>query len=115
MAEQIHIGDNNLTLDKVVAVAAGQKVALSTDAKERIAAARELVETKLTGGQPVYGVTTGFGALAETNIPHEQLCALQENLILSHAAGVGNPLSRKETRAMLALRAQTLATGRSGA
>ena len=115
MDEKVYIGDDKLSIKKVVSIANGAPVELYAQAKERIAAARALVEAKLAEEQPVYGVTTGFGALAETNIPKDQLCALQENLILSHAAGVGRPLSRPETRAMLALRAQTLATGHSGA
>ena len=75
---------------------------------------RKLVEEKAASDTPVYGVTTGFGGLAEVKIPASDLAALQRNLILSHSAGVGRPLSREETRAMMMLRAQTLAEGFSG-
>ena len=67
-----------------------------------------------SGGEVVYGVTTGFGALAGVRVPPAQARELQERLLRSHAAGVGEPLPREVVRAMLLLRANTLALGHSG-
>ena len=66
------------------------------------------------GDEPVYGVNTGFGDLSTVRIPHDELRALQRNLVRSHAAGVGEPLAEDVVRAILLLRANTLAAGRSG-
>ncbi len=114
MSEPIALGSAALALDSIAAVADGAEVVLSQDARERIDAARSLVEQKVREPEPVYGVTTGFGALAEVKVSPDKLAALQRNLILSHAAGVGRPLSRRETRAMMLLRAQALSEGYSG-
>jgi histidine ammonia-lyase len=114
MSQAIALGAAPLTLESVAQAADGAKVALSSDARQRMQASRAVVERKAAGSTPVYGVTTGFGALAEIKVPPDQLRALQRNLILSHAAGVGRPLSRAETRAMMLLRAQVLSEGYSG-
>jgi histidine ammonia-lyase len=114
MTDTIAIGEASLSLEQVAAVANGAAVALAPGARGRIEAARALVERKAAAPEPVYGVTTGFGALAEIKVGRAELEALQRNLILSHAAGVGHPLSRRETRAMMVLRAHTLASGYSG-
>lgn len=79
---------------------------------------REIVDAVVAGGDQapaVYGVNTGFGALAEVRISASQVAQLQRNLVRSHAAGVGAPLPRDATRGMVFLRAAVLATGRSGA
>jgi histidine ammonia-lyase len=76
--------------------------------------AREVIERLVAAGEIVYGVTTGFGDLATTFIKREDSVQLQENLLLSHAVGVGDPLPRDVVRAMLLLRANTLALGHSG-
>ena len=102
----ITIGKNNLSLENIESVAKGALVSLDESAIPKIQKARLLVEKKTLSKEPVYGVTTGFGALAEVKILPEQIVDLQRNLILSHAAGVGNPLSREETRAMMLLRTQ---------
>jgi histidine ammonia-lyase len=73
-----------------------------------------VVDRKATGDAPVYGINTGFGALAETAIPRDALGALQVNLLRSHAAGVGEPLPVRAVRATMALRANVLAKGYSG-
>ncbi len=112
--ETVVVGDAPLTLEAVALVAQGAEVTLSDKARQRVHKARALVEAKASGSEPVYGVTTGFGALAEVRVSPADMVALQRNLILSHAAGVGAPLSRGETRAMILLRAQTLAAGYSG-
>ena len=107
----IALGAKKLTLEDVELVATGGPIELSAEAKARVDESRKLVEEKAASDTPVYGVTTGFGGLAEVKIPASDLAALQRNLILSHSAGVGRPLSREETRAMMMLRAQTLAEG----
>jgi histidine ammonia-lyase len=103
-----------LSLQDVVAVARGEPVELPPDAVERVRAARVVVESKVDAGETVYGVTTGFGSLANVRIPREQAEALQLGIVRSHAAAVGPALSREEARAMLFLRAHVLALGHSG-
>ena len=88
--------------------------ALSADARSRVCAARRAVEAVEARGEPVYGVNTGFGDLARVRIAPADLRSLQERLILSHAAGLGEPLDAAAVRGMLLLRANTLARGYSG-
>jgi histidine ammonia-lyase len=93
-------------------------VVLPPEARARMDRARAAVDALALAGDSapnVYGVNTGFGALAETRIAAEQIRALQRNLVRSHSCGVGPMLSREVVRAMTALRAQTLALGHSGA
>ena len=90
------------------------RVVLDQGARERIVEARAVIEALVDAGEVVYGVTTGFGALAGRVVPAEDAARLQENLLMSHAAGVGSPLPRDVVRAMLLLRANTLALGHSG-
>ncbi|MDR0965126.1 MAG: histidine ammonia-lyase [Myxococcales bacterium] len=109
------IDGNTLTLEDVSRVAFDRaEVVLDEAAARRIDAARALVDRAAAGDAPVYGVNTGFGTLAETHIAHEDLSRLQRNLIRSHAAGVGDPLSLPEARALMLLRANVLAKGYSG-
>jgi histidine ammonia-lyase len=103
-----------LTLADVAAVAAGADVFFSAASRERVAAARRLVEDAVASGEVVYGVTTGFGALANVRIDPVQASDLQHGIVRSHATAVGRPLSRAEARAMLLLRAHVLALGNSG-
>jgi len=106
----------DLTIADVEAVARhGASAALDVHARERMAEARAVIDTLVARGEVVYGVTTGFGDLATTFIPPEDAARLQDNLIASHAAGVGRPFPREVVRAMLLLRANTLALGHSGA
>jgi histidine ammonia-lyase len=79
-----------------------------------VAEARAVIERLVASCEVVYGVTTGFGALATSFVPPERARELQERLLLSHAAGVGEPLPTEVVRAMLLLRANTLALGHSG-
>lgn len=95
----------------------GRRVALADDARARIVASREAIDALVLrgdSGPSVYGINTGFGALAETRIPQKQIVALQRNLVRSHACGVGPDLSVAEVRAMMLLRAQVVAMGFSG-
>src|SRR6185295_555562 len=112
-AVPVSIGEP-LTLEDVVAVARGAQVTFAGPARERVRAAREVVERAVAGGRTMYGVTTGFGALADTRVAPEQTSALQHGIVTSHATAVGRPLSREEARAMLVLRAHVLALGHSG-
>ena len=105
----------DLGIDDVEAVArGGASVALDGHARERMQEARDVIEALVAEGAVVYGVTTGFGDLASTFIEPAQAGQLQENLLISHAAGVGAPFPREIVRAMLVLRANTLALGHSG-
>jgi histidine ammonia-lyase len=105
-----------LSEDEVVAVARhGAKVVVGDRVAEVMAESRGVVEAHLDDERPVYGLTTGFGALADVRIAPEDLSRLQHNLIRSHAAGTGDLLPAEVVRAMILLRARTLAAGRSGA
>jgi histidine ammonia-lyase len=111
----ILLDGTSLSLDQVLAIAdAGAEVGLATAAAARVDAARALVDRYAAGDEAVYGINTGFGALAETAIPHDALGALQLNLLRSHAAGVDDPLPVRAVRAAMALRANVLAKGYSG-
>jgi histidine ammonia-lyase len=106
----------DLRVSDVVDVArAARAVELAPDAVRRMAASRAVVERVVAEGRTVYGVTTGFGDLADVRIDPAQTARLQRNLVRSHAAGVGDPLPVDVVRAMLLLRAATLAVGLSGA
>jgi histidine ammonia-lyase len=105
----------DLSIADVEAVARrGQPVRLGDDARARMIEARDVVDRLVAAGEIVYGVTTGFGDLATTFIDPADSARLQENLLVSHAVGVGDPLPRDVVRAMLLLRANTLALGHSG-
>ena len=111
----VELDGSGVTVSDVVAVARdGEEVRLSDAAVARMAAARGIVET-LAEGEPAYGISTGFGALANTTIPADRRTALQQSLIRSHAAGMGPPVEPEVVRAMMFLRARTLAFGASGA
>ena len=104
-----------LTIADVESVArTARSAVLAPDARARVAEARAVIDHLVASGEIVYGVTTGFGALATTFVPPERARELQERLLLSHAAGVGEPLPTEVVRAMLLLRANTLALGHSG-
>jgi histidine ammonia-lyase len=101
--------------DEVIAVArGGAKVQLSPNARESMTRNRAHLEAAMAGDRPLYGVTTGFGALASTSIPPADVARLQVALVRSHAAGMGPPVAEEIVRAMLFLRARTLALGMSG-
>lgn len=93
---------------------AARRVRLSDEAADRIRASRAVVERIVASGATAYGITTGFGDLADVRIEPSQTAELQHNLIRSHAAGVGDRLPTDVVRAMLLLRANTLAIGLSG-
>ena len=106
---------NSLGLEEVVEVAREfRKAELSPEAKEAMARSRALVERWVAEGRPIYGINTGFGSLQNVAIPPEEVEALQENILVSHAAGVGDVLPEEVVRAMMLLRANALAKGFSG-
>jgi histidine ammonia-lyase len=111
----LHINGNDLTLEAVREVATEKRpVLLSADAREAVDLARAVVEEIVASNQVAYAITTGVGKLSDVRIVGEQIRELQVNLVRSHAAGVGEPLSVTETRAMMLLRANSLAKGYSG-
>jgi histidine ammonia-lyase len=111
----LHINGNDLTLEAVQEVAAQSRpVLLDPDARPAIDRARAVVDALVAGDKISYAITTGVGKLSDVRIPHEQIRELQVNLLRSHAVGVGPPLSTLETRAMMLLRANSLAKGYSG-
>lgn len=113
---RIEIDGEGLTLEQVERVAndPSVEVAVAPAAEERIRRSRAVVERALAEGRVVYGLTTGFGRLAETVIPQDRVEELQLNLIRSHACGVGPGMARAEVRAITLLRANVLAKGFSG-
>jgi histidine ammonia-lyase len=111
----LHINGNDLTLEDVRQVATQRRpVLLDPDARERVNAARAVVDALVANNQVSYAITTGVGKLSDVRIAGDQIRELQVNLVRSHAVGVGEPLSIAETRAMMLLRANSLSKGFSG-
>src|SRR5262245_48412253 len=92
-----------------------RQVTLHPDAANKMSRSRSVIESIVNDDRIVYGVSTGFGKLSDVHIGNDQIIALQQNLVRSHASGVGDPLSEEETRALMLLRANVLAKGLSGA
>src|SRR5919204_180451 len=112
----VEIGNRGLGVREVVAVAREDaEISLTPEALDAMAASAAIVERLASSDEPVYGVSTGFGSLATTSIPADRRADLQRALIRSHAAGMGPPVEREVVRAMMALRARSLAMGYSGA
>ena len=111
----LHITGNDLRLEDVREVAVSrQAVLLSPDSREAVNLARTVVDEIVTGNKLAYAITTGVGKLSDVRILGDQIRELQVNLVRSHAFGVGSPLLLTETRAMMLLRANSLAKGHSG-
>jgi len=111
----LHINGNDLTLEAVREVAVERRaVLLAPDAREAATQARAVVDAMVAGNHVSYAITTGVGKLSDVRIAGEQIRELQVNLVRSHAVGVGDPLPAVETRAMMLLRANSLAKGHSG-
>ena len=112
----IELTGSGLTGADVVAVARdGEAVTMGAAARRAMAESAAVVDRLAASDEPTYGVSTGFGSLATTPIPLERREELQRSLLRSHAAGMGPPVEREVVRAMLLLRARTLAMGYSGA
>ena len=110
------IGDSPLDLSAISAALAGPiKVTLSEGARARIIRSAETVKRLLATGDAIYGVNTGFGKLAKTRIAMADLDRLQVNIVRSHAAGVGAPLSPGVTRLILLMKLNALSQGAAGA
>jgi histidine ammonia-lyase len=113
--KEIVIGVDGMTIEHLVEIARnGAGIRLAEESRERISQARNLVEKWLLEGRVIYGVTTGFGALSDVIIPAEEARLLQQNVLMSHAAGLGDLLEEETVRAMMALRVKDLARGHSG-
>ncbi|MER6913744.1 histidine ammonia-lyase [Streptomyces sp. NPDC000594] len=109
------VGPSGVTADDVVAVARrGARVELSPEALAALAAARSIVDTLAATPEPVYGVSTGFGALATRHIGPELRTRLQRNIVRSHAAGMGPRVEREVVRALMFLRLKTVCSGHTG-
>jgi histidine ammonia-lyase len=112
---EVALGAETLTPQDVIRVARHDaRVVVTTEARARLERSNAFLRRLADSEEPVYGISTGFGALSTTRIPRESWGELQRSLILSHAAGMGPPIEREVVRAMLLLRARTLALGYSG-
>jgi len=122
LVSQLILDGEHLTMEQVVQVAhsaahsePGQPlVVLSSEARTKVERAAQAVQTMLREGRVAYGITTGFGAFKDRVIPLDQVEKLQRNILVSHAVGVGDPFDRATTRAIMLIRANTLARGFSG-
>lgn len=111
----IFLNGTDLTVEQVIAVTRGKEtVAIAREAEAPMDAARAYVEQKVAGNAVVYGLTTGFGKFSDTYISPEDTAALQRNLIVSHACGMGEPLPEDVTRGVMLLRCNALCRGNSG-
>ncbi|WP_263173349.1 histidine ammonia-lyase [Streptomyces sp. SCSIO ZS0520] len=109
------VGTSHVSAEDVLAVAReGARVELSADALAAVAAARGIVDALAAKPEPVYGVSTGFGALASRHIGHELRAQLQRNIVRSHAAGMGPRVEREVVRALMFLRLKTVCSGHTG-
>ena len=115
MSNIVTINERGMTMTDVLAIARdGATVRLSDSALAAMVASRSHIDALVASSTPVYGVSTGFGALANRYVSVEQRAQLQRSLIRSHAAGVGEPVEREVVRALMTLRLKTLASGRTG-
>ena len=115
---EIILNGEDLTFDEVCTVAFGEpgspRIALSDSAKKNVQRAANAVDTLLERGEIAYGITTGFGAFKEKIISRDEVEQLQRNIVLSHSVGVGDPFDTPTVRAIMLIRANTLARGFSG-
>ncbi len=115
MTATVIVTTTGVTPADVLAVACDNaQVEIAPETVEAMATSRAIVDGIEASGRPVYGVSTGFGALANTSIAPSRRAELQHALIRSHAAGIGAPMPREVVRAMMLLRLRSLALGRSG-
>jgi len=113
--KEILLDMDGMSLEDLVAIAReGSTVRLTKESKARIINARKMIEKWVKEERVIYGVTTGFGALSDVTISKEDTKRLQENILMSHAAGVGDLLDEETVRAVMALRIKDLARGHSG-
>ena len=113
--QALHINGNDLTPEEVREVGVGRRpVLLAPDARAVVQRARAVVDALVAGNKVSYAITTGVGKLSDVRIEGDQIREMQVNLVRSHSAGVGEPLSSSEVRAMMLLRANSLSKGYSG-
>ncbi len=111
----ISLGSDGMTLEDLVAIArGGRNVRLAKDSEKKIRRTRTLIDQWVAEERTIYGITTGFGALSDVAISREDTRELQKNILMSHAAGVGEPLDQETVRAIMALRIKDMARGHSG-
>ena len=110
----IQLDGRHLTLEAIETVADGAPLEITPAARSRVERAREFVERQFASGEAIYGVTTGFGRLANISVDPTDAVQLQLNLVRSHAAGTGEPLDIRLVRAAGVLRANSLSAGHSG-
>ncbi|MEK7411650.1 MAG: histidine ammonia-lyase [Actinomycetota bacterium] len=111
----IIINDSGMTIEDVIAIARqNANVVLSDIALTALTTSRDYIDALALSPQPVYGISTGFGALATRHVSSDLRAKLQRSLIRSHAAGVGDPVEREVVRALITLRLKTLCSGRTG-
>src|SRR6185295_8372184 len=114
--DPLRIDGETLTIENVHQVAFDRRrVAIHPDAVDKMSRSRAVIETIVNEDRAVYGVSTGFGKLADVHVGRDQITPLQHNLVRSHASGVGDPFGEEEVRALMLLRANVLAKGLSGA
>ena len=112
----IRIDGFSLTIEQAISISRGESTALLTaKSKHRMTKSRAAVEEIIRSGDTVYGINTGFGALSSVRIEDEEIEALQENLVRSHACGVGDKMDPNHVLLMMVFRANSLAKGVSGA
>ena len=112
---EFQYGIDQLNLDKVIEIA-NQKLigTLTPEAIEKVNTCRSKVEKMAASDKPVYGITTGFGPLCDTQISPEETSKLQENLLISHAVGVGIPIAKDLSKIMMICKVHALCQGYSG-
>jgi histidine ammonia-lyase len=110
----VKLNPEQVTLDQLRQLWSGAEARLDDASMQRVANSAASVERIVASGETVYGVNTGFGLLANTRIPDDRLAELQTNLILSHSAGIGDPLPRQVSRLMIVLKLLGLGRGYSG-
>ncbi len=112
---KIVVDGKSANLDKVWSVGhLNAPVELSPEAREKMSLSRKYIESRIQTGDTMYGVNTGFGLFSDVRISPSQIRELQQNLIRSHSCGVGDPFTPPQSRAIMYLRANCLATGHSG-
>ncbi|OCK43288.1 histidine ammonia-lyase [Tenacibaculum soleae] len=108
-------GIDKLTVNKVIAIAEGTlKAVITKEAKEKVNECRRKVEVMANSDVATYGINTGFGPLCDVQITPEETSKLQENLLITHAVGVGNPIDKKLSKIMMICKVQALCQGFSG-
>lgn len=114
--EQHYISAERLTVARLQEILdRHMPIALSEDARQRIARCREYLDTRIEhAGQPIYGITTGFGSLCDISVGRDELAQLQRNLVMSHACGTGEQVPSEIVRLILLLKIQSLSYGYSG-